>query len=71
MCRLCWELQLSIVSQVRHTLCTQSDNLTVGTKHRCGFSHSKIKTHYMHQIEDILLKYKCNISMQVKSQWSY
>lgn len=30
MCRLCWEQPLSIVTQVRHTLCTQSDNLTAG-----------------------------------------
>lgn len=41
MCRLCWEPPLSIVTRVRHTLCTQSDNLTAGTKHRCEFHTSK------------------------------
>lgn len=37
MCRLCWELQLSISTRGRHILCTQSDNLTAGMKHRCEF----------------------------------
>lgn len=34
-CQLCWEPPLATVSRVRRILCTQSDNLTATTKHRC------------------------------------
>lgn len=34
-CQLCWEPPLATVSPARRIPCTQSDNLTATTKHRC------------------------------------
>lgn len=63
------------MTRVHHTLCTQSDNLTAGTKHRCKFHTARYKHGNRSTSSTFLLTHKdsgqhaCVKLLELLSKW--